>query len=80
MELFYLADVIGYYCANAHRFLKDHSVPLQLLKTKRAQVNYHPVGVVGVISPWNFPLLLGFGDALAAGNAVILKPFVPAQI
>ena len=77
MELFYVAEVIGYYCANAARFLKDQAVPLHLLKNKRAKVIYHPVGVVGVISPWNFPLLLGFGDALAAlaaGNAVILKP------
>lgn len=77
IELLYLADVIGYYCANAPRFLKDQAVPLHLLKTKRARVMYHPVGVVGVISPWNFPLLLGFGDglaALAAGNAVVLKP------
>ena len=35
------------------------------------------VGVVAVISPWNFPLLLPFGEvvmALAAGNAVIFKP------
>ena len=77
IELLYLAEVIGYVCANAPRFLKEESVPLHLLKTKRAKVVYHPVGVVGVISPWNFPLLLGFGDALpalAAGNAVILKP------
>src|SRR5205823_7968568 len=77
VELFYLAEVIGYYCANASRFLKDQTVPLHLLKTKRAKIIYHPVGVVGVISPWNFPLLLGFGDALAAlaaGNAVVLKP------
>jgi acyl-CoA reductase-like NAD-dependent aldehyde dehydrogenase len=77
IELFYLANVIGYYCTNAPRFLKDRAVPLHLLKTKRARVAYHPVGVVGVISPWNFPLLLGFGDglaALAAGNAIVLKP------
>ena len=36
-----------------------------------------PVGVVGVIGPWNYPLTNSFGDcipALAAGNAVILKP------
>jgi acyl-CoA reductase-like NAD-dependent aldehyde dehydrogenase len=77
IELFYLADVIGSYCANAPRVLKVRAVPLHLLKTKRARVTYHPVGVVGVISPWNFPLLLGFGDglaALAAGNAIVLKP------
>ncbi len=40
-------------------------------------VRYRPVGVVGVIGPWNYPLNNSFGDcipALAAGNAVVLKP------
>jgi len=38
---------------------------------------HHPLGVVGVIAPWNFPLILGITDvlaALAAGNAVVLRP------
>ena len=44
---------------------------------KRLLVRYEPLGVVGVIGPWNYPLTNSFGDAipaLAAGNAVILKP------
>ena len=43
----------------------------------RARVLRHPVGVVGIIAPWNFPLTLTLGDvlpALVAGNAVILRP------
>ena len=43
----------------------------------RAWVEWQPLGCVAIISPWNFPLLLGIGpavDALAAGNRVILKP------
>jgi len=42
-----------------------------------ARVVYQPLGVVGVISPWNYPLYLSLGplvDALAAGNRVMLKP------
>jgi succinate-semialdehyde dehydrogenase/glutarate-semialdehyde dehydrogenase len=42
-----------------------------------ATVTYEPVGVVGVISPWNYPLTLSMADALpalAAGNAVVCKP------
>ncbi|WP_280585206.1 succinic semialdehyde dehydrogenase [Halorubrum sp. Boch-26] len=42
-----------------------------------ATVTYDPVGVVGVISPWNYPLTLSMADALpalAAGNAVVCKP------
>ncbi|WP_253737175.1 succinic semialdehyde dehydrogenase [Halohasta salina] len=42
-----------------------------------ATVTYEPVGVVGVISPWNYPVTLSMADvipALVAGNAVVLKP------
>jgi coniferyl-aldehyde dehydrogenase len=49
----------------------------------RAQVHYHPVGVVGIISPWNFPVSLALSpaaSAIAAGNSVMIKPseFTPA--
>ena len=43
----------------------------------RAWVQYQPLGCVGIIAPWNYPLLLTLGplvDALAAGNRVIVKP------
>lgn len=43
----------------------------------RAEVRYQPKGVVGVISPWNFPVSLSFdaiAGAFAAGNRVMLKP------
>ncbi len=76
-EILYIADLIGYYVKNASKFLADKKVSLHLLKNKRAYVTYHPVGVVGVISPWNYPLNLAFGDAVTAwvaGNAVVLKP------
>ena len=42
----------------------------------RTRVDYHPLGVVGVISPWNYPMLLTVGPvvgALAAGNRVMIK-------
>lgn len=57
--------------------------PLNLLGAK-AEVRYQPLGVVGVISPWNFPFNLTFGPlagALAAGNRVMIKPseFTPAS-
>jgi len=49
----------------------------------RARVIYQPLGVVGIISPWNYPVFLAFppmAAALAAGNRVMLKPseFTPA--
>ena len=42
-----------------------------------SSLRYQPLGLIGVIGPWNYPLTNSFGDcipALAAGNAVILKP------
>jgi acyl-CoA reductase-like NAD-dependent aldehyde dehydrogenase len=47
------------------------------VKGRKLIVRHVPVGVVGVIGPWNYPLTNSFGDcipAMAAGNAVILKP------
>ena len=47
------------------------------LKQKRAQFAYEPLGVVGVIAPWNYPWSIPFGEvaiALMSGNGVVLKP------
>jgi len=76
-EIAYIADMIGYYGKNAKKFLSDQKAPFHLLMNKKGLVTYHPYGVVGTITPWNYPLILGFGDAvtaLLAGNAVIIKP------
>lgn len=56
--------------------------PLNLLGG-RSRIEYQPLGVVGVISPWNFPVNLAFGPLagiLAAGNRAMIKPseFTPA--
>ena len=60
-------------------YLADERIktPSPLLKGKRLVLRYRPLGLIGVIGPWNYPLTNSFGDgipALAAGNAVILKP------
>ena len=74
-----LADAINFYGANSARFLAEERVSAHnpLMKGKALKVTYRPFPVVGVIAPWNFPLLLTIGDAipaLAAGCAVIVKP------
>lgn len=76
-EVFYCCDLLSYYAKNSERYLKDEVRSPHLLKNKRVYVLYKPVGVVGVISPWNYPFTLALGDvvpALMAGNTVILKP------
>jgi acyl-CoA reductase-like NAD-dependent aldehyde dehydrogenase len=78
-EVMYGANAFGFWAKNAPKFLADERVrtAAPLLKTKKLAVRYRPLGLVGVIGPWNYPLTNSFGDcipALAAGNAVILKP------
>ena len=66
-------DVLEYYAAAPERlFGRQIPVPGGIDVTFR-----EPIGVVGVIVPWNFPMPIaswGFAPALAAGNAVVLKP------
>jgi acyl-CoA reductase-like NAD-dependent aldehyde dehydrogenase len=78
-ELSYAASAFGFWAKNAPKYLADEkirSVSPFVLGRKLA-VRYAPIGVVGVIGPWNYPLTNSFGDcipALAAGNSVVLKP------
>jgi len=61
----------------APRVLRRRRVGTGFILTKHAWKQYEPLGVVGVISPWNFPFMLPalpMVQALAAGNAVVLKP------
>ena len=61
-------------------YLADEQVKSAAVAASRARsssLRYRPLGLVGVIGPWNYPLTNSFGDcipALAAGNSVILKP------
>jgi len=76
-ELFPSVDLLTFYAKNSERILRDKKIPMTLLKHRASYINYWPVGVVAIISPWNYPFLLPFGEiimALAAGNAIIFKP------
>ncbi|MFT3926990.1 MAG: aldehyde dehydrogenase family protein [Myxococcales bacterium] len=77
-ELLYTLELTRFYTSREARdALADDVRGSRLFPNKRARVVYHPRGVVGVIGPWNWPLLNNFADAVApllAGNAVILKP------
>jgi acyl-CoA reductase-like NAD-dependent aldehyde dehydrogenase len=77
MEIFPACDSLTYYAKNAERILADRRPPMHLLKTKKLLITYKPLGVVGIITPWNGPFILGLNpsvQALMAGNAVIVKP------
>lgn len=71
------AAIADFYGRNAPKWLAPESrIPVMRLLYS-AQVHHKPLGIVGNISPWNYPLVLSMGDmlpALVAGNAVIVKP------
>jgi acyl-CoA reductase-like NAD-dependent aldehyde dehydrogenase len=69
---------IDWAARHAHRVLRPRRVPSGLTAINQAStVEYQPLGVVGVIGPWNYPVFTPIGSiayALAAGNAVVFKP------
>ena len=78
-EFNYAAASFGFWAKNAPKFLADEKIKTAspFVLGRKLTLRYQPLGVVGVIGPWNYPLTNSFGDcipALAAGNAAILKP------
>jgi acyl-CoA reductase-like NAD-dependent aldehyde dehydrogenase len=76
-EVLDTAVVSRYYARRAKRFLRPRRRKGALPALTWTWEVRAPIGVVGFISPWNFPLTLGITDAipaLLAGNAVVLKP------
>lgn len=78
-EIAYAANAFGFWAKNAPDYLADERIKSAsvMLKGKKLILRYRPLGLIGVIGPWNYPLTNSFGDcipALAAGNSVILKP------
>mgnify|MGYP003418567771 CR=1 FL=1 len=72
-EAGHVRDVLQFYSAAPER-MSGRQIPV----SGGLDVTFHePIGVVGVVAPWNFPMPIaawGFAPALAAGNAVLVKP------
>ena len=79
MELLPTIDALKWIAREGQELLADEKVPMSQLyfKTKRTVFTYEPLGVIGVIAPWNYPWTIPLGEvalALMAGNGVVLKP------
>jgi len=78
MELLPTVDSLKWIADNGPEILSDEKLSMPVfLKSKSAKLTYEPIGVVGVIAPWNYPWSIPFGEvaiALMAGNGVVLKP------
>ncbi|HZR09500.1 MAG TPA: aldehyde dehydrogenase family protein, partial [Myxococcales bacterium] len=77
MEVLPVADAVNWYANHAGKGLRDEKIPLHLFPHKKSYLRFYPRGVIGIISPWNYPFSIPVGDAAAAlmaGNAVVVKP------
>src|ERR1700712_3787278 len=79
MELLPTIDALHWVAKAGPKILADEKVPMRQAFTasKSGHFSYEPLGVVGVIAPWNYPWSIPFGEvaiALMAGNGVVLKP------
>ncbi len=79
MEIVPTLDLMRYFARRTARLLKPEKIDIGLygLMGRSSRVVYRPLGVIGIISPWNFPWAIPLGEvvmALMAGNAVVLKP------
>ena len=76
-ELMAACETIDYYARHGEKMLRTQRVGPGTLVHKSAWKRYEPMGVIGVISPWNYPFVLSMTPvvtALFAGNAAVLKP------
>ncbi len=78
LEILLAIDHLSWAAGHAAKVLGPRRVPSGLLMANQsATLEYQPLGVVGVIGPWNYPVFTPMGSiayALAAGNAVVFKP------
>jgi acyl-CoA reductase-like NAD-dependent aldehyde dehydrogenase len=78
-EVLVVLDATRFLIENTRSFLREHPLPHGSLamKTKSGHILREPRGVIGIVSPWNYPLSIPAVETLAAivtGNAVVLKP------
>ena len=79
MEIVPTLDLMQFFARRTGRMLRPEKIDIGLYRLlgRTSIVEYRPLGVVGIISPWNFPWAIPLGEvvmALMAGNSVVLKP------
>lgn len=78
-EVYPVAELIHYFAHHTGRLLRSFHQPIGIMGALRrsSRIEYRPIGVIGIISPWNYPFTIPVGEAvmaLMAGNTVLLKP------
>ncbi len=77
-DIMVAVDLISLYSKRGRELIKEREIPLHLFRfIKKSKIVPRPLGVVAVISPWNYPFAIpmsGIVFALLAGNTVVFKP------
>ncbi len=76
-EVLPVANLMDYFARKSAKLLRDEQFTLSVFRNKKSRVQFSPLGVVGIISPWNYPFSIPMGEVvmgLMAGNGVLLKP------
>lgn len=76
-EIFASIELCTYFAKKGPELLRDEKIPMGLMKHRASYLNYWPLGVIAVITPWNYPFLLPMGElvmGVLAGNAIVFKP------
>jgi len=82
-EVVIALDTLDFLARKAPSFLLGRRAGIGWLYQRRAGVSYDPWGVIGAITPWNYPFAIGMGvvgTSLACGNGVVLKPSEYTQL
>lgn len=79
IEVIETSDMINYFANEGKTYLEGESIPINpdIFPNKFSYTIYEPIGVIGIIKPWNYPLELPFwslAPALLAGNTIVFKP------
>jgi succinate-semialdehyde dehydrogenase/glutarate-semialdehyde dehydrogenase len=79
MEIVPTLDLMQFFARKSEKLLRPEKIDIGLYRFmgRSSSIEYRPLGVVGIISPWNFPWAIPLGEvvmALMAGNTVVLKP------
>lgn len=79
MDIYTAMDSLLFYATKTEKYLKPEKRPLHGMGgiMKKLEIHYKPLGVIGVVSPWNAPFILSLNPAIQAlmgGNAVLIKP------
>src|SRR5437867_5451536 len=76
-EVLPVANLMDYFARKSEKLLRAEQFTLSVFRNKKSCIGYFPLGVVGIIAPWNYPLSIPMGEVvmgLMAGNTVLLKP------